>query len=203
MDRGSMRMDDRSSGQDSSSERVDGARQAAGGARRRSRVVPRALRFGVRERRNIALAVFVLAGLALVLAHASYAQGPGGPAPSGPSPAGGGCGDGVVQPGEACDPGLAARCSASCTPLPLLTPCVGDADCARGQVCGFLNASGYGAAQGNVCWPALCESEAFSSLCGDAKAPCGGCDCGSERACRASCRNECSATFQRCDAGPA
>ena len=82
-------MDDRSSGQDSSSERVDGARQAPGGTRRRSRVVSRALRFGVRERRNIALAVFVLAGLALVLAHASYAQGPGGAVPSGPSPAAG------------------------------------------------------------------------------------------------------------------
>lgn len=85
------------------------------------------------------------------------------------------CGNGVVDNGEACDPALEANCAYDCSSrAPII--CQTNEQCPSGSVCGEGNGPAFDlAGTTNVCWPALCTTQA-ASHCGAAGA-CGDCIC--------------------------
>jgi RHS repeat-associated protein len=113
------------------------------------------------------------------------------------------CGNGVLDAGEVCDPGLNAHCTADCTEKGIVL-CAVDADCPAGALCGDRNGAAFGQSpQSNVCWPAgVCTTNAASN-CGPGAA-CGDCVCVpncAQAACGASTSDGCGGICRGACAG--
>jgi RHS repeat-associated protein len=87
------------------------------------------------------------------------------------------CGNGTIEPGEACDAAGNARCDELCRTIVEPQTAGSSADCPNGQVLAIDVGARFGLGPlDDVCWPAACLQQS-PGLCGTTGSPCGECVC--------------------------